>query len=105
MSSDIIYKNTCAKWVNKLSGEIIYLDHWVNLGDHNNNWFLLPSDAQCATYSNNEVRSDVLLFWKFEKNEWFIMNQKSKEWFTNGDINDFLTTGTYKGKIIWSLFK
>lgn len=105
MNEDIIYKNTCAKWVNKITGELLYLDNGIDIGLYNKEWFLLPIDAQYATYSNNNVRSDVFLFWKYEDGLWFTMNQQSKEWFCNQKLYDFLTDGTYKGKIVWSLFK
>lgn len=105
MSDSIIYKNTCAKWLNKITGEVIYLDRGIDFNKHNRSWFLIPKDAEHATYSNNEIRSDVLLFWKYEDDKWYTMNQQSKEWFSNNKLPEFLSTGTYKGKIIWSLFK
>lgn len=100
-----IYKITCAKWLNKINGDVVYLDDGFNFGENNPNWFLIPNDATCATYTNNEIRSDVLLFWKFEDDRWYLMNQQSKEWFINVTLHEAMTNGTYKGKIIWSLFK
>lgn len=100
-----IYKLTCDKWLNKISGDIVYVDNGYDFGKNNQDWFLIPSDATCATYTNNNIRSDVLLFWKHEYGKWYIMNQQSKEWFTNGTLYDSMTKGTYTGKIIWSLYK
>lgn len=108
---NIIYKNSCAKWVNKLSGEVLYLDEGYDLNKYNPNWFKIPEDALYATYSDNTVRSDVILFWrnptKQDKNICFDPVLPEKGWFSGGSrsLNEFLTTSSYKGKIVWSKFK
>ena len=105
---DIIYKNTCSKWVNKLTGEVIYMDGCSAFGLHNPNWVLMPKGAMYATYSNNEVRSDVTLFWRDcdRGNNVFDPKLPEKGWFKSAEsLRTFLTEGTYKGKIVWSLFK
>lgn len=108
---DIIYKNSCAKWVNKLTGEVIYLDVDYDFGLHNPNWFKIPEDALYGTYSNNSIRSDVFLFWKnpTKDDKKICFNPKLPDggWFATGEssIEQHITEGTYKGKIVWSLFK
>lgn len=108
---ETIYRNSCSKWVNKLSGEVIYLDNEYDFGAHNPSWFKIPEGAFYATYSDNSVRSDVFLFWKNpssdDMNICFDPKLPDKGWFRGGSssLKEFLTAGTYKGKIVWSLFK
>ena len=108
---EIIYKNSCSKWVNKLNGEVIYLDNGYDFGLYNPNWFKIPADALYGTYSDNNVRSDVFLFWKNptrdDRKICFDPTLPEKGWFSGGSpsIEEFLTESTYKGKIVWSLFK
>ena len=109
---EVLYKQTCDRWLHKETGNIVYLDSGYDFGTNNLDWFKIPNDATIATYSDNGVRSDVLLFWrddKFRANEGNCFDPKYpvKGWFVSGalSIEDFLTHGTYKGKIIWSLFK
>lgn len=101
-----VFKNTCNKWLNKKNGDIIFLGKEIVFDANNPDWVLIPNDAQFATYSDNKVRSDVLMFWKLDGERWYCLNQQSKEWFKNGNtLKSFLTEGTYQGKIIWSLWK
>lgn len=103
-----------SKWLNKLTGEVVYIPLGIDFGCLNKNWFEIPDGAIYATYSNNKVRSDVLLFWKdtvniYDRSENKIMYDPtgSCEWTVSGsnDITDFLENSSYKGEIIWSLYK
>ena len=111
-TEDILYKQECNKWLNKKTGDVVYLDVGYDFGKHNQDWFKIPNGATIATYSNNDIRSDVILFWRGDEfrgngGNCFDPNIQEKGWFASGapNIYTFLTTGTYKGKIIWSVFK
>lgn len=109
---EILYKQSSEKWVNKKTGDLVYLDVGYDFGKHNNDWFKVPDGATIATYSENGIRSDVFLFWRddeFRKNGGNCFNPKNQEggWFASGSssIEEFLTSVTYKGRIVWSLFE
>ena len=107
-TDDVIFKLVCAKWLNKFTGEVLYVGTGINIGNHNPHWVEIPQGAELATYSDNSVRSDVLLFWKDVNTQPKHFDRKSSkpDWVrSTGSLTQFLTEDTYKGKIIWALFK